>query len=143
MDSKDMMNLTKVIEAMKEYRPSDKPDDHLHTVAVLCRIIAGGMSPVSESGRVTIQSTADLLDYIAGQEGADTTDSPGIDNLTRTGVPIQPDTSVIDRLNRAGLPRDAALALQTIAIAADYIDYSEVTMHVDLMDYIKGGGEPQ
>ena len=93
MDSKDMMNLTKVIEAMKEYRPSDKPDDHLHTVAVLCRIIAGGMSPVSESGRVTIQSTADLLDYIAGQEGADTTDSPGIDNLTRTGVPIQPDTS--------------------------------------------------
>ena len=72
---------------MKEYRPSDKPDDHLHTVAMVCRVIAGGMSPVSESGRLAIHSAADLLDYIAGQEGADTVDSPVMEAITRMGKP--------------------------------------------------------
>ena len=143
MDSKEMMGLTKVIGAMKEHRPSNRPDEHLHTVAMVCRVIAGGMSPVSESGRLAIHSAADLLDYIASVEGPNTVDSPVMEAITRMGKPHQPETSVIDRLNRAALPRPAALALQTIAIAADYIDYSEVTMPVDLMGYINGGGEPQ
>ena len=121
---------------MKEHRPSNRPDEHLHTVAMVCRVIAGGMSPVSESGRLAIHSAADLLDYIASVEGPNTVDSPVMEAITRMGKPHQPETSVIDRLNRAALPRPAALALQTSHCAA-YIDSPGM---MDLMDFCGAAG---
>ena len=141
MATEDLKYLVPVLVAMRACKPSDKPDDHLHTLADACRMIAAGYSPVSESGRVAIHGVADLLDYIAESEGDDL-DSPMIGLVTHKGEPIKPDAEVIDRLNRVELPRAAALALQSIAITADYIDYSEVTSHVDLIDYIKRGGRP-
>lgn len=130
-----------IIRGLQLCKPSDKPDDHLHTLADACRLIAAGYSPVSESGRVAIHGIADLLDYIAESEKGDL-DSPMVGLVTQKGEPIKPDVEVIDRLNRVELPRAAALALQSIAITADYVDYSEVTSHVDLIDYIKRGGKP-
>lgn len=143
MVSNDRAKLVEVIQAMKRIKPSDTPEDHLHTTAMVCRIIGQGMSPLSENARVTIMSVVDVLDYVALEEAASDLDSPKVGTVTRMGAPIQPDTSVIDRLKRAGLPRNAAIALQSIAIIADYIDHFEVTSHIDLMDYLQGGGEPQ
>lgn len=137
----DLVAMQKAFNAIKEHSDSNQPDSYLRTIASACRVVGGGCSPVSESGRVALLGVADLLNYIADAEkGA--VDSPAIGTVTRVGKPIKPDVEVIDRLNRTDLPREAALALQSIAITAAYIDYSEATLAVDLIDYIKRGGRP-